>query len=134
MALRRLRKEIGELTQLPGCVIDTTEVFTWIITIAPPDTVYSHAAHRCTLVFTQAYPFTAPEIKFTGNHWHPNISASGKICLELLDTKWTPVTKLHKLIEDVYSLFLAPNLSEPLNVEAAKMWGTEEFRKKLLNL
>jgi ubiquitin-protein ligase len=41
------------------------------------------------MTFTDKYPLKAPRVQFLTRIFHPNISTSGEICLDVLrDEKW----------------------------------------------
>ena len=73
------------------------------------------------------YPFSAPTITFETQVYHCNASATGRICLELLHSGWSPTLTLPKAIEAVQIL-----LKNPDTDNALRSWIAEEtiaFRK-----
>jgi ubiquitin-conjugating enzyme E2 N len=46
------------------------------------------------LKFTEDYPLKKPEIKFLTKIYHPNINASGKVCVDILNN-WNPDLRVH---------------------------------------
>lgn len=67
------------------------------------------------------YPYKSPSVGFVTKIWHPNICYnSGTICLDVLNTEWSPVFNLECIVGKYLPLLLqSPNPSDPLNHEAA---------------
>lgn len=66
------------------------------------------------------YPSCAPKCSFVTPVWHPNVSKTGTICLDVLKSNWTPAMFTSSIISAVQVLLETPNPSSPLNNEAAK--------------
>lgn len=80
----------------------------------PPDTPYSGGNFVLTATFPDNYPFKPPKISFNTKIWHPNVSDDGHICLDILRSRWTPVTTLRGVLLSIQSLMQDPNPSSPL--------------------
>lgn len=66
------------------------------------------------------YPFNPPAITMTPPLYHANIYPKGSICLDVLrDDKWTPLTSLDGIIQNLLLLLETPNSSSPANSAAA---------------
>jgi ubiquitin-conjugating enzyme E2 S len=58
---------------------------------------------------------------FTTKIFHPNISASGEICVNTLKKDWAPTHGIRHILMVVRCLLIAPFPESALNEEAAKM-------------
>ena len=63
---------------------------------------------RVRIVF---YRFTAPKVVFTTRLYHPNVSDSGAICVDVLKNQWSPALSLFKVMLSLSSLLTDPNPS-----------------------
>ena len=87
----------------------------------PKDTPYEKGSWHIQFTFANNYPFSSPSVGFVEHILHPNVDwASGSICLDALNKKWTPVFTLKHIMESLLPYLLTyPNPSDPLNREAA---------------
>lgn len=64
-------------------------MFTWQATImGPGDSPYQGGVFFLTIKFPTDYPFKPPKVQFNTKIYHPNINASGGICLDILKDQW----------------------------------------------
>ena len=54
--------------------------------------------------------------------FHPNVYASGAICLDILQDKWAPTLKVSSVLMSIQSLLDDPNPASPANSEAAELF------------
>lgn len=65
------------------------DMFTWQATImGPGDSPYQGGVFFLTIKFPTDYPFKPPKVQFNTKIYHPNINASGGICLDILKDQW----------------------------------------------
>jgi ubiquitin-conjugating enzyme E2 D/E len=95
------------------------------VLIGPPDSPYSQGIYKLDVTFPPTYPFAAPIMTFKTKMYHPNISESGNICLDILKDKWSAALSFHKILLSIQSLLTDPNPDSPLNGEAARLYKTD---------
>lgn len=126
---KRIEKELKELINDPpsncsaGPALDN--IFEWKATImGPSDSPYQGGVFFLTISFPVDYPFKPPKVRFTTKVFHPNISADGGICLDILKDQWSPALTISKLLLSISSLLTDPNPNDPLVPDVAKMYST----------
>lgn len=87
----------------------------------PSGTPYQNGVFRIKLQLTKDYPNTAPMGFFLTKIFHPNVSASGEICVSTLKKDWTPDVGLNQLLLVIKCLLIVPNPESALNEEAGKL-------------
>ena len=128
MAHKRLKKEIKEIRENPpaNCSagpIDDTNIFKWSATIiGPTDTPYENGVFKLLIHYPTDYPFKPPKISFVTKIYHPNISASGAICLDILKNQWSPALNTSQVLLSLCSLLDDPNPDDPLVVSIANLY------------
>ena len=84
-------------------------------------------------------------MKFETPLFHPNVYASGEVCISILHPpeedkygyesaaeRWSPVQSPETILLSVISMLSSPNDESAANVDAAKMWREDgkEFRRR----
>jgi len=133
MASSRLKKELRDILQKPpsNCSAGTVndDLFHWRATIIGPEkTPYHGGIFKADIHFPQEYPFRPPKVRFITKIYHPNINASGSICVDILDDNWSPALTTPKILLSLCSLFTDPNPDDPLVPEIAKQYK-ESYEK-----
>lgn len=88
----------------------------------PKDTIWEGGKFRLSVMFPPEYPFKAPSVRFITQMFHPNISTSGGICLDLLIDKWLPSYHVAALLVSIRSFLDDPNPEHGLNNEALELF------------
>jgi ubiquitin-protein ligase len=100
----------------------------------PNANVQIHDRHEVHVKLGASYPRMMPEIAWKTPIFHPNISASGVVCLGGYGTYWVPSLTLDELCTMLWDMIRYENYDEksPYNREAAGWIKTqEEFRMPL---
>lgn len=129
----RLKKEIKDLQVEPiggiNLTYDENDMKKWKGEINGPEgTAYEGYVLRLKISIPDNYPLTSPKVEFEHPVFHPNIGNSGNICLDILNSQWSPTYTLSKVMLSISSLLNDPNPASPLNGTAAQLW--KENREK----
>uniref|UniRef100_A0A6B2LQC6 UBC core domain-containing protein n=1 Tax=Arcella intermedia TaxID=1963864 RepID=A0A6B2LQC6_9EUKA len=97
----------------------------WEGTLQPDsDSVYSGGIFFVDIMFPSDYPFKPPKIFFKTKIFHPNISGSGGISLDILSHSWSPALTASRCLLSILSLIDDPNPDDPMVPEIAKLYKT----------
>ncbi|EPS44467.1 hypothetical protein H072_1548 [Dactylellina haptotyla CBS 200.50] len=122
------------------------------VIIGPADTPFEDGTFRLVLHFEEQYPNKPPTVKFISQMFHPNVYATGELCLDILQNRWSPtydvaaiLTSIQRYESPFYhprggflivgwtatdgirssgavTLLNDPNTSSPANVEASNLY------------
>jgi len=83
--------------------------------------------------FEENYPNKPPQVKFISRMFHPNVYASGELCLDILQNRWSPTYDVAAILTSIQSLLNDPNNASPANVEAAQLHrdNVKEYVKRV---
>lgn len=133
---RRLAHEAAEMTNKPpencsaGPVNDNLAKWTATI-MGPKGSPFEGGVFKLDIKFPNNYPFRAPEIRFATPVYHPNISKSGSICLDILKDQWSPALSISKVLLSICSLLTDPNPDDPLEPDVARIFKNEKLKYEI---
>ncbi|KAF0990441.1 hypothetical protein HZS_2539 [Henneguya salminicola] len=137
-ATQRLQQELFKMMTNKNSTISAfpegENLLRWKATIEGPiNTPYSGLHFKLSFIFSDKYPYKPPSVKFITPCFHPNIDIQGNICLDILNEEWSALFEVRTILLSLQSLLAEPNISSPLNCEAANMWKNQiEFKRTLL--
>ena len=122
---RRIQREILDLTKdaPENCSAGPRgdDIYLWdAVIMGPSDSPFAGGVFRLEIHFPSDYPFKPPKVVFKTKIYHPNISPSGAICLDILKDQWSPALTISKVLLSVCSLLTDPNPKDPLVPEIAE--------------
>ena len=126
--IKRIARDMEECVQNNVDIVKDENNITHItcILLGPPDSEYEEGIYHLDITFPAQYPFSPPVMKFTTKMFHPNISETGSICLDILKDKWSPALSFYKILLSLQSLLTDPNPDSPLNGEAARLYKSDK--------
>ena len=130
---RRLRKELIATQRTPlswasyELVEDNTHLLLGKIH-GPIGTPYEGGVFFVKIELDRFYPAKPPEITFLTQVYHPNISARGLICMDILMDQWCPALTIENCLISIVSLLDDPGLENPLNKDVAEMYLSDRNR------
>lgn len=127
MSLRRIQRELMDLQKdapencSAGPRKDNFYIWDAVI-MGPSDSPYSGGLFKLEIHFPTDYPFKSPKCTFLTKVYHPNVSANGAICLDILKDQWSPALTVSKTLLSICSLLTDPNPKDPLVPEIADLY------------
>jgi ubiquitin-conjugating enzyme E2 D/E len=130
MSTRRITRELADLRQDPpnNCSAgpEGNDLYRWEgVIFGPSDSPFSGGIFKLKVLFPIDYPFKPPTVTFTTKIYHPNISAAGIICLDILKTQWSPALTISKVLLSICSMLTDPNPDDPLMPDIAQLYRTD---------
>ena len=127
VAARRLEKELAENLKNPptGCsvALKGDSLFEWQCVIeGPPDSPFEGGKFTLRFVFPKDYPFKQPRVTFLTKVYHCNVDSKGKICVDVLDTKWVSGYKVATLLLSIRTFLTDCDPHRPLVPEIAQQF------------
>ncbi|WZZ67100.1 hypothetical protein YC2023_078470 [Brassica napus] len=151
---RRIIKETQRLLSEPAPGIsaspseDNMRYFN-VMVLGPSQSPYEGGVFKLELFLPEEYPMSAPkasclywkrcsvhlgsfddfdleQVRFLTKIYHPSIDKLGRICLDILQDKWSPALQIRTVLLSIQALLSAPNPDDPLSENIAKHWKSNE--------
>lgn len=104
------------------------DMFHWrAVIIGPKDSPYQDGVFSLKVDIPMDYPFKPPHVSFETTVYHPNISAQGTICLDILKAAWSPALKISKVFHSIF----VPNL-KGVAVNSVSSYGPQSRQSTLV--
>lgn len=98
-----------------GEIVEDLNYLVWdCIILGPKDSLYEGGKFHVTITCGENYPFKPPQAVFKTSIYHPNISSTGLVCIDILKHNWSPVFNIEKILLAISSILAAPNPDDPL--------------------
>lgn len=123
MGSKRLLKELKAIEDTAGCYtvgMVNDDIYHWeAFIIGPDDSPYEGGTFRLDIRIPTDFPSNPPQIRFKTKIYHPNIHYIGKICIDILQSKWNSTWSIDKILLGIILLLTDPNPDDPYNARAA---------------
>jgi peroxin-4 len=99
------------------------DLFTWNAVInGPVNSPFQQGQWSISIEIPQNYPATPPKMKFNNRMCHPNVNfKTGEICLDILQSQWTPAWTLLSTMTAILLLLEDPEPNSPLNIDVSNL-------------
>merc|ERR1712170_342215 len=97
-----------------------------VVVAGPESSPYQGGIFKLELFLPEDYPMCPPKVRFLTKIYHPNIDKLGRICLDILKTKWSPALQIRTVLLSIQALLSAPNPDDPLANDVAEQWKKNE--------
>ena len=71
------------------------------VIIGPSDTPFDGGTFRLVMQFEETYPNKPPGVKFVCRMFHPNVYATGELCLDILQNRWSPTYDVAAILTSI---------------------------------
>lgn len=88
-------------------------------------TAWEGGLFKLTFTFSANYPTEPPKCVFTPPLFHPNVFASGTVCLSILSTGWKPAITIKQILLGIQELLDDPNPKSPAHEEAYRLYRSD---------
>jgi ubiquitin-conjugating enzyme E2 A len=75
------------------------------VIIGPSDTPFEDGTFRLVMHFEEQYPNKPPGVKFISTMFHPNVYATGELCLDILQNRWSPTYDVAAILTSIQRYF-----------------------------
>ena len=137
-ARRRLMRDFKRMQEDPPVGISgapvENDIMKWnAVIFGPSETPFEEGTFKLMLEFSEDYPNKSPVVKFQSRMFHPNIYSDGSICLDILQSRWSPTYDVSAILTSIQSLLSDPNPNSPANSLAAQLYkeNKREYEKRV---
>ena len=147
-AFKRLMVDVRSLQShpQPGITVEFDEKEEMVLiaeVCGLANSLFSGGRFKLKMNFCKEYPFKPPRVKFITKIFHPNVYAQveghtdrmsdGKICLDILGSKWLSCLNVTAILFSIQQLLDEPNPLDPANNVAALMFteNPQEYQKRV---
>jgi len=124
--MKELQK--SEMDSITAGPVSDSNIYEWSATLAgPKESPYEGGIFLLTINFPKNYPFKPPKINFQTKIYHPNINSAGSICLDILNSQWSPALTISKTLLSISSLLTDPNPDDPLVSDIAHLYKNNRY-------
>lgn len=67
----------------------------------PAETPFEDGVFKLTMKFDETYPNKAPTVKFVSKMFHPNVYNDGGLCLDILQSRWSPTYDVAAILTSI---------------------------------
>eukprot|EP00056_Hartaetosiga_gracilis_P018396 m.10820 g.10820 ORF g.10820 m.10820 type:complete len:148 (+) comp6709_c0_seq1:64-507(+) len=130
----RIKRETAKLKNLDpkgGVVVkvDDNNVRYFHIELAgPQDSPFEGGTFKLELFLPEEYPMNPPKVRFLTKIYHPNVDCIGRICLDILKSKWSPALTIRTVVLSIQALLSDPEPDDPLDEAIAKLWKEDRAK------
>uniref|UniRef100_A0A8C0QLW3 UBC core domain-containing protein n=2 Tax=Canis lupus familiaris TaxID=9615 RepID=A0A8C0QLW3_CANLF len=97
-----------------------------VVITGPQDSPFEGGTFKLEPFLPEEYPMVTPKVRFMTKIYHPNVDMLGRICLDILEGKWSPALQIHTVLLSIQALLSAPNPDDPLANDVAEQWKTNK--------
>ncbi|CAF2923813.1 unnamed protein product [Rotaria sp. Silwood2] len=141
MSNRKVSKELDDLkkSSLDNFTVFLTEenlLFWKVIMKGPDGTPYAGYYWLLSVEFSSDFPFQPPNIRFITPIYHCNINDDGRICHDILQSKWTPQTTMRVVFQEILNLIRDPNPAYALSAVKGAQYKSNrlDYEKSIKDL
>lgn len=116
-----IKLKTSKILPIANCsYIDNDKTHWQVIFLGTESTPYENGYFKIELIFNNVFPKNGPEAKFITKMFHPNISANGHVCMDLLNY-WNEKTSMEDVIYGILEILDNPVPENGYNNEARKL-------------
>ncbi|CAJ1374959.1 unnamed protein product [Effrenium voratum] len=123
-AIKRVLQELKKCTEVAAGIhiFPSEDISFWrALMEGPAGTPFEGGVFALDVFIPSDYPFRAPNISFKTPIYHCNVSANGKLCLDILRESWHPSLTVAKCLEKIREMVAQPNTDDALRQWIAEL-------------